>query len=161
MLGNVPEEIGRQFTEQSEMRLLMDFLSEHGLPVALTPLLYKRLHDTLCHRRCSKRSAAPCHARSNILFRPTSHRPNLSFQIGYVLPCRHVLGDVLSLSAADFDKCNQQTGKILPPHAQCRADQVFADGIAAVAVQRQLRRAVQPQQPCSVYLSEQLCYTIY
>ena len=25
------KEIGRQFTEQSEMRLLMDFLSEHGL----------------------------------------------------------------------------------------------------------------------------------
>ena len=37
-------EIGRQFVEQSEMRLLMDFLSEHRLPVSLTPLLYKRLH---------------------------------------------------------------------------------------------------------------------
>lgn len=45
-------EIGRQFVEQSEMRLLMDFLSEHRLPVSLTPLLYKRLHksaiDALC-----------------------------------------------------------------------------------------------------------------
>lgn len=45
-------EIGRQFTEQSEMRLLMDFLSEHGLPASLTPLLYKRLGteaiDALC-----------------------------------------------------------------------------------------------------------------
>ena len=39
-------EIGRQFVEQSEMRLLMDFLSEHSLPVSLTPLLYKRLHDS-------------------------------------------------------------------------------------------------------------------
>ena len=45
-------EIGRQFVEQSEMRLLMDFLNEHHLPVSLTPLLYKRLHvsaiDALC-----------------------------------------------------------------------------------------------------------------
>lgn len=37
------DEIGRQFTEMSEMRLLMDFLSENGLPLALTPRLYKRL----------------------------------------------------------------------------------------------------------------------
>ncbi len=36
-------DIGRQFTEMSEMRLLMDFLSENGLPVWLTPRLYKRL----------------------------------------------------------------------------------------------------------------------
>lgn len=45
-------EIGRQFVEQSEMRLLMDFLNEHALPVSLTPLLYKRLGvdaiDALC-----------------------------------------------------------------------------------------------------------------
>ncbi len=45
-------EIGRQFVEQGEMRLLMEFLNEHNLPVSLTPLLYKRLHenaiDTLC-----------------------------------------------------------------------------------------------------------------
>ncbi len=45
-------EIGRQFVEQGEMRLLMEFLNEHKLPVSLTPLLYKRLHesaiDTLC-----------------------------------------------------------------------------------------------------------------
>lgn len=36
-------EIGRQFQEQSEMRMLMDFLSENGLPLELTALLYKRL----------------------------------------------------------------------------------------------------------------------
>ena len=36
-------DIGKQFTEMSEMRLLMDFLTENGLPVSLTPLLYKRL----------------------------------------------------------------------------------------------------------------------
>lgn len=36
-------EIGRQFQEQSELRLLMDFLSENGLPLELTPPLYKRL----------------------------------------------------------------------------------------------------------------------
>ena len=36
-------DIGRQFTEMSEMRLLMDFLTENGLPVWLTPRLYKRL----------------------------------------------------------------------------------------------------------------------
>lgn len=45
-------EIGRQFIEQSEMRLLMDFLTEHSLPVALTAPLYKRLGadaiDALC-----------------------------------------------------------------------------------------------------------------
>ncbi|MFR0941896.1 MAG: helix-hairpin-helix domain-containing protein [Butyricicoccus sp.] len=35
-----------------EMRLLMDFLSEHGLPVALTPLLYKRLHDSAIDALC-------------------------------------------------------------------------------------------------------------
>lgn len=35
--------IGLQFTEMSEMRLLMDFLIENGLPVWLTPRLYKRL----------------------------------------------------------------------------------------------------------------------
>ncbi len=35
--------IGKQFTEMSEMRLLMDFLTENGLPVWLTPRLYKRL----------------------------------------------------------------------------------------------------------------------
>ena len=46
------KEIGRQFTEQSEMRLLMDFLSEHGLPVALTPLLYKRLHESAIDALC-------------------------------------------------------------------------------------------------------------
>ena len=34
------------------MRLLMDFLSEHGLPVALTPLLYKRLHDSAIDALC-------------------------------------------------------------------------------------------------------------
>ena len=45
-------EIGRQFVEQSEMRLLMDFLSEHHLPVALTPLLYKRLHDSAIDALC-------------------------------------------------------------------------------------------------------------
>ena len=45
-------EIGRQFVEQSEMRLLMDFLSEHGLPVALTPLLYKRLHESAIDALC-------------------------------------------------------------------------------------------------------------
>ncbi|MDR3767273.1 MAG: ATP-dependent RecD-like DNA helicase [Butyricicoccus sp.] len=37
------QDIGRQFTEMSEMRLLMDFLTENGLPVWLTPRLYKRL----------------------------------------------------------------------------------------------------------------------
>lgn len=36
-------DIGKQFTEMSEMRLLMDFLTENNLPVSLTPLLYKRL----------------------------------------------------------------------------------------------------------------------
>lgn len=35
--------IQRQFLEQSEMRLLMDFLTENGLPLSLTPPLYKRL----------------------------------------------------------------------------------------------------------------------
>ena len=30
----------------------MDFLSEHGLPVALTPLLYKRLHDSAIDALC-------------------------------------------------------------------------------------------------------------
>ena len=36
-------EIGRQFTEMSEMRQLMEFLTEYELPVSLTPLLYRRL----------------------------------------------------------------------------------------------------------------------
>lgn len=45
-------EIGKQFVEQSEMRLLMDFLTEHGLPVSLTPLLYKRLHDSAVDALC-------------------------------------------------------------------------------------------------------------
>lgn len=45
-------EIGRQFVEQSEMRLLMDFLSEHRLPVALTPLLHKRLHESAIDALC-------------------------------------------------------------------------------------------------------------
>ena len=45
-------EIGRQFVEQSEMRLLVDFLSEHRLPVALTPLLYKRLHESAIDALC-------------------------------------------------------------------------------------------------------------
>lgn len=45
-------EIGRQFVEQTEMRLLMDFLNEHGLPVSLTPLLYKRLHDSAIDALC-------------------------------------------------------------------------------------------------------------
>lgn len=53
--GVTPEkarEIGRQFVEQSEMRLLMDFLNEHHLPVSLTPLLYKRLHDSAIDALC-------------------------------------------------------------------------------------------------------------
>lgn len=45
-------EIGRQFTEQTEMRLLMDFLSEHKLPVSLTPLLYKRLGEEAIDALC-------------------------------------------------------------------------------------------------------------
>lgn len=45
-------EIGRQFVEQSEMRLLMDFLSEHRLPVSLTPLLYKRLRESAIDALC-------------------------------------------------------------------------------------------------------------
>lgn len=45
-------EIGKQFVEQSEMRLLMDFLTEHALPVSLTPLLYKRLHDSAIDALC-------------------------------------------------------------------------------------------------------------
>ena len=36
-------EIGRQFTEMSEMRQLMEFLAEYELPITLTPLLYRRL----------------------------------------------------------------------------------------------------------------------
>lgn len=36
-------EIGRQFTEMSEMRMLMEFLTENELPVTLTPALYRRL----------------------------------------------------------------------------------------------------------------------
>ncbi len=36
-------DIGRQFQEQSELRQLMDFLSEHELPLELTARLYKRL----------------------------------------------------------------------------------------------------------------------
>ncbi len=36
-------EIGRQFQEQSELRQLMDFLSENELPLELTARLYKRL----------------------------------------------------------------------------------------------------------------------
>ncbi|MDY5972425.1 MAG: ATP-dependent RecD-like DNA helicase [Butyricicoccus sp.] len=36
-------DIGAQFVEMSEMRLLMDFLTENRLPVSLTPTLYKRL----------------------------------------------------------------------------------------------------------------------
>lgn len=35
--------IGQQFREQSEVRMLMDFLSEYGLPLSLTAALYKRL----------------------------------------------------------------------------------------------------------------------
>ncbi len=35
-------EIGNRFCQQSEMRLLMDFLTENGLPLSLTPALYKR-----------------------------------------------------------------------------------------------------------------------
>ncbi|HIV62296.1 MAG TPA: ATP-dependent RecD-like DNA helicase [Candidatus Butyricicoccus avistercoris] len=35
--------ISQQYIEMSEMRLLMDFLLENGLPVWLTPRLYKRL----------------------------------------------------------------------------------------------------------------------
>lgn len=34
-------EIGRQFCEQSEMRLMMEFLGENQLPLSLTPALYK------------------------------------------------------------------------------------------------------------------------
>lgn len=45
-------EISRQFTEQNEMRLLMEFLTEHGLPISLTPLLYKRLHDSAIDALC-------------------------------------------------------------------------------------------------------------
>lgn len=45
-------EIGRQFTKQNEMRLLMEFLTEHALPVSLTPLLYKRLHDSAIDVLC-------------------------------------------------------------------------------------------------------------
>ena len=36
-------DIGAQFVEMREMRLLMDFLTENRLPVSLTPILYKRL----------------------------------------------------------------------------------------------------------------------
>lgn len=36
-------DICRQFTEQIEMRELMDFLTENGLPLDLTPRLYKRM----------------------------------------------------------------------------------------------------------------------
>lgn len=36
-------DIGAQFMEMSEMRLLMDFLTENALPLSLTPTLYKRL----------------------------------------------------------------------------------------------------------------------
>ncbi len=36
-------EVGRIFTEMSEMRLLMDFLTENELPLSLTPPLYRRL----------------------------------------------------------------------------------------------------------------------
>ena len=36
------KEIARQYVEQSAMRELMDFLSEHGLPIEITALLYKR-----------------------------------------------------------------------------------------------------------------------
>ncbi len=45
-------EIGRQFVEQNEMRLLMEFLNEHRLPVSLTPLLYKRLHESAIDALC-------------------------------------------------------------------------------------------------------------
>ncbi len=45
-------EIGRQFVEQNEMRLLMEFLNEHRLPVSLTPLIYKRLHETAIDALC-------------------------------------------------------------------------------------------------------------
>jgi len=38
-------EIGQQFIEQSEMRLLMTFLKDHRLPIALTPLLYRRFQS--------------------------------------------------------------------------------------------------------------------
>lgn len=37
------EAIGRQFQEQGEIRMLMDFLTEHGLPLSLTASLYKRM----------------------------------------------------------------------------------------------------------------------
>ena len=40
------KEIARQYVEQSAMRELMDFLSEHGLPIEITALLYKRFHDS-------------------------------------------------------------------------------------------------------------------
>ncbi len=36
-------EIGSRFCQQSEMRLLMDFLTENQLPLSLTPPLHKRL----------------------------------------------------------------------------------------------------------------------
>ena len=38
---------------------------------------------------------------------------------------------------------------ILPPDAAGRADELFARRIAAVAVQRQLRRAVLPEHMCA------------
>ncbi len=37
------KEICRQFSEMNEMRLLMDFLTENGLPISLTALLFRRL----------------------------------------------------------------------------------------------------------------------
>lgn len=39
------QELSKQFIEQNEMRLLMTFLQENGLPVSLTSLLYKRLQN--------------------------------------------------------------------------------------------------------------------
>ncbi len=50
--GRKAREIGRQFVEQGEMRLLMEFLNEHGLPVSLTPLLYKRLRESAIDALC-------------------------------------------------------------------------------------------------------------
>ena len=62
------------------------------------------------------------------------------------LPRGEELRDILPLTAAKLDERNRRAGQVLPPHAHRRSDELLARRVAAVAVQRQLRRAVLAQQ---------------
>lgn len=141
-------EIGRQFQEQSEMRQLMDFLSENNLPLELTARLYKRL-GTAAVDALSANPFLLCDEYYQVDFRDADHLA-ASLGLSMLAPERVDAGILYTMSVnldnghtfIPIEKVRDTTARLLSDNGERVGPERVEEGFVRLVEQGQLVREV-------------------